>query len=387
MSPVWPSSSRSGSPVRPSQMTTTFCPVSLHGSAVAIRRLSGLNAAFAVDGWSSVITTCRPGWPPGAPRGRPCRRDPRPLIRADRLQCQQDGALGIRLDIGRCGGGELPGERDAFLPLGATALHDREPPVAARRRAGRPPRRAARAAAGSSGAGARPPARSPAGPRTGTFARARSAPPRVPTPSRLCPTAGASVEVAGFPVALVPLLRCLGQVRPESVPLEILLEPAREPRPLADQGLVRHLDPSVARREEAVLREAVEDGAGHYVAVDVELGGGNAAADRRVALVAAHEPEQDPSGRLLLDLRQLLIRALSQARYRTPHATGRFVRLEREARPRRALTRARRARWTAGQPAGLPSTSAGQRVAERRFDMHAGAPGGARSRVAARPGS
>ena len=187
MSPVWPSSSRSGSPVRPSQMTTTFCPVSLHGfrrrDQAAVGTERGVCGGWVVkrhhhlSAWMATWSASRASLPTG----------PRPLT---------------------CGPPPVPAGRRARHPTRYWPLRRWRAPwrtrcvsPARRDRAARPrPRLQARRVDGPPEQRTQPPVRpalalglplaQPAGPRTGTFARARSAPPRVPTPSRLCPTAG-----------------------------------------------------------------------------------------------------------------------------------------------------------------------------------------------------
>ena len=67
-----------------------------------------------------------------------------------------------------------------------------------------------------------------------------------------------AVELGEIPTACVPLLGCLRDVRADLPALDVLLEPAAQARPLADQRLVSDLYRAVRRGEQAILREPVQ---------------------------------------------------------------------------------------------------------------------------------
>ena len=83
--------------------------------------------------------------------------------------------------------------------------------------------------------------------------RSRVVPPR-PLERRGQPRA--AVELARVAAAGVPLARRVAQVVVQPPALGVLLEPAAQPRPLAQQRLVRDLDLALADRDEAARRRA-----------------------------------------------------------------------------------------------------------------------------------
>ena len=70
---------------------------------------------------------------------------------------------------------------------------------------------------------------------------------------------GAPVQLRSVPVGRLPALRTLSQVLSELAALQVLREPLLEPRPLPEQRFVRDLDGAVMRREQPVVREALDD--------------------------------------------------------------------------------------------------------------------------------
>ena len=162
--------------------------------------------------------------------------------------------------------------------------------------------------------------------------------------------------------------------------LRVLLEPAAQPRPLAQQRLVRDLDLALADRDQAVVGEHGED-VGDALAV--ELVERDAAAHDRVALAFARQPQQDPA-RHARAARGRAARRRARRAARPRRARRRCAR----RRPcagagRRGAARARAARWTAAaarrarprRPPSSASTSSGS-------TSQAGAPRGQLDRAA-----
>ena len=146
--------------------------------------------------------------------------------------------------------------------------------------------------------------------------------------SRVDRQAPAAIEVGGVAVARGPLLCRLSQVTAQLAALDVLLQPAPEPWPFADQRLVGDLDHAVVAGEQAVLGEPREHGGAHGVAIGVELGDGDAPADRRFPLALADQAQEHPLGRLALWRGELLVRGLGEARDGAPDPARSLVSLE-----------------------------------------------------------
>ena len=132
--------------------------------------------------------------------------------------------------------------------------------------------------------------------------------------------ARAAVELAGSrpPASHSRAARQLA-VQPAS--LGVLLEPAAQPRPLAQQRLVRDLDLALADRDQALVGEHGEHDLGDALVVAVELGQRHAPAHDRVALALAGQAQQDPA-RELAAAGRAARRRLGQPRHRAAHAAG-----------------------------------------------------------------
>jgi hypothetical protein len=164
----------------------------------------------------------------------------------------------------------------------------------------------------------------------------------------------------------------MGQVPVQAPALGVLLEPATQPRPLAQQRLVRDLRLAFAERDQAVAREHREDPGA------VQLGDGHALA--HVAL--ARETQQDPSRLLALVRSEALVRRLGQPRDRAAHAARPVVRLEVQLPAVALLPQLQQRGRQQRQPAGLALDVRDQRVDEVRLDVQAGAEGGQLDRAA-----
>ena len=106
---------------------------------------------------------------------------------------------------------------------------------------------------------------------------------------------GAAVEVGGLAAAGVPQPRGVAELLVRADPRAVLVEPAAQPRPLADQRLVRDLGRAVVERDEALLGEPLQerlDGA-RGGALGHELADGHAPARVLAALAELGHADQD----------------------------------------------------------------------------------------------
>ena len=186
---------------------------------------------------------------------------------------------------------------------------------------------------------------------------------------------GAAVQLGGVAAARVPLARGLREVAVQPPALRVLLEPAAQPGPLAQQRLVGELRLAVAERDQALGGKRVEHVAG------VELGDRHA----RPRVAVARQAQQDAPRTLAAVRVEPLVCALGQARDRAVHAAAALVGAQGgSARP----PRARAAPWTAAaaRRARPPRRPRAHRRAPARAGGRPGAPG-ARSRAAAPRGA
>ena len=142
---------------------------------------------------------------------------------------------------------------------------------------------------------------------------------------------GAAVEVARFASAPLPVGDGADEVEPDRAPGGILREPALEPGPLPQQGLVGDLDVALARGQQAGGGEGGEDLGQDRVALDVELGERHPAADELGPLAGPCQPEEErPGDRLAVGV-ETGIGGLGQPRDRAVEAAARAIRGERQA--------------------------------------------------------
>ena len=134
-----------------------------------------------------------------------------------------------------------------------------------------------------------------------------------------------AVELARVATRDVPLARGVVQMQVQLAPLCVLLEPAAQARPFAQQRLVRDLDLALADRDEAIVGEHGED-FGHAFAF--ELVERDAATHYGVALAFAGQPQEDPASELAVVGFEPLVGALGQPRHRTVHAARAFIRAD-----------------------------------------------------------
>ena len=107
----------------------------------------------------------------------------------------------------------------------------------------------------------------------------------------------AAVELAAVAAARLPVARGVDQVLVQAAALGVLLEPAAQARPLAQQRLVRDLERLLVRGHEP----AVDEGRQRRRGVLVALGSSSSSGTRRrtnaaLLLAGVGEPQQDPPG-------------------------------------------------------------------------------------------
>ena len=105
----------------------------------------------------------------------------------------------------------------------------------------------------------------------------------------------AAVQLARVAAAGVPLARGGAQVVVQAPALGVLLEPAAQARPLAQQRLVRDLDLALADRDQPLVGQHGEDLGD--ASSPSQLGERHAAAHDGVALALARQAQQDRAAR------------------------------------------------------------------------------------------
>ena len=108
-----------------------------------------------------------------------------------------------------------------------------------------------------------------------------------------------AVELGRIAIALRPLARGCREVGVQTPPLPILLKPAPQPRPLAQQRLMRDLDRAIAHRQQTRVRQDHGHVRDPRVAIHIELGERHPPADDRRPLAKA-EAQHDRPRRVLL---------------------------------------------------------------------------------------
>ena len=205
---------------------------------------------------------------------------------------------------------------------------------------------------------------------------------------------GAAVELGGIALGVAPLPSRADQVVMEAATLGVLLEPAAQPRPLAQQRLVGDLDRALVDGQQPALGEHGERPGGVRVALELELVERDAAADERLRLlVVAGEPQQHRPRPAPLGLAQALVGVLGQAGDRPVDAAGALVGAVAKRAPVAALPELEQRGREQRQAAGLAGDVADQRRDQPRLDPQPGparraarSPGAARRGASARPG-
>src|SRR6266540_2574077 len=130
-----------------------------------------------------------------------------------------------------------------------------------------------------------------------------------------------SVQLTCVPPRAGPLLRRLDHVLVEPPSGTVLLQPLAEPRPLAKERLVGHLDRALAHRHQPGFRQNVQHAGYVLIALRIELGEGDAAPHRSLTL-ARGQPKQDAAGDARLLSGQPTVGLLRQPGHRPPYPTG-----------------------------------------------------------------
>ncbi len=183
-----------------------------------------------------------------------------------------------------------------------------------------------------------------------------------------CRQARAAIELAAVAAAGVPFARGGTKVAVQPPAFRVVLQPAAQARPLAQQGLVRDLDLALGDREQAAVGELVEDGAG----VVAELLEGHAGADDGLALSLPGEPQQDAARHPLAVAVQSPVRALGQAGHRRVHAARLLIGGEPQEPSVASLPQLEQAGGEQRQGPRLTLDVVDQRVRQVGLDLQAG---------------
>ena len=133
----------------------------------------------------------------------------------------------------------------------------------------------------------------------------------------------AAIELRPITAAIAPLARGPGEVAVDALAVAVLLEPARKPRPLAQERLVSNLDAALTDRDQAALGEDVE----HAPAVVAELVERDAPPHGGAAFLGGQPQQQAPGGDPLVRF-EALVGRLGQPRHGAAHAARALVRGE-----------------------------------------------------------
>src|SRR5438067_12087264 len=150
--------------------------------------------------------------------------------------------------------------------------------------------------------------------------------------------------------------------------LQVLLEPALQPRPLAQKRFMCDLDRAVARRQQSRVREDREDLCDPLVVVRVELCERYTAADDRSCLAGA-EAKHDRPCRVLLLRVEPRVRLLRESRNGAANATGAPIGLVAETATVSAAPQLEQRGGEERQAAGLAGDIADQGLHERTLDL------------------
>jgi hypothetical protein len=183
------------------------------------------------------------------------------------------------------------------------------------------------------------------------------------------------VDVARVAPTLVPLAGGVGEVAMDCATLGILVQPATQPRPLAQQRLVRHLHRRGAHRQQPALGEHREHAIDVRVGVGLELRERDPPSDDRAANILSSQSQQHGSRNALLRRLQPAESLLRQPRHRSTHTADALVGRVTQA-PRVApLPQLEQGRRQQREGSGLIVDVRQQGVDELRLHVQAGAPG------------
>ena len=184
----------------------------------------------------------------------------------------------------------------------------------------------------------------------------------------------AAIQLAGVAAACIPGGRSVAQVVVQATALRILLQPAPEARPFAQQRLVRDLDLAFADRHQPIAREHGQHLSDALVTVGLELSHRDAPARRRRALALFRQAEQDPARGLALLEIEPLVGALGQPRHGAVQTAGALIGVQPQLVAVTVLPQLEQAGREQRQRAGLAGDVVEQRIDELWLDGHPGAP-------------
>ena len=190
------------------------------------------------------------------------------------------------------------------------------------------------------------------------------------------------VQLPRVTPGLVPLAGGADQMAVQGPPLDVLLQPAAQPRPLAQQRLVGHLHTVLAHAEQPLVDQGVQHRPAPLVMGWGDLVERHAAAHHRLALARPGQAQQDPAGHRLLARRQPKPGAFGQPGHRPPHPTGLLVGGQGQRAAVAVLPALQQRTRQQRQPPGLLGDLADHRLGQARFQLQSGPTGGQLDRAA-----
>jgi hypothetical protein len=145
-----------------------------------------------------------------------------------------------------------------------------------------------------------------------------------------CPVQGAgqphpSVQLSGVAAGLVPFAGGTDEVAVQRPTLDVVLQPAPQPRPLAQQRLVGYLYGVLALGEQPLVGQGVQHRPDTLVTALGELVEGHPASDHCLALARPDQPQEDPTSGVLVVGVELLPGPFGQPSHRAVHPSGLLV--------------------------------------------------------------
>ena len=134
-----------------------------------------------------------------------------------------------------------------------------------------------------------------------------------------------AVGVAGVAPALVPVARGVGDVTLHTAAPRVVLQPAAQARPLAQQRFVGYLHRGGAHREQPALGERREYAGEVLSILALELCERDAPAHDRAALALPGQSQQKPARKPLVGEVEPAVRVLGHSRDRSAYAAGALV--------------------------------------------------------------
>jgi hypothetical protein len=184
--------------------------------------------------------------------------------------------------------------------------------------------------------------------------------------------ARAAVQLAGIAAGALPFSCGRAQVAAHLAPLGVVLQPAAQPWPLAQQRLVCDLDLALADREQAPVDELVEHGPGLWL----ELVEGDASAHDGVAVALSREPQEDRPRDPPLAVVEPFVAAFGQSPDRAAHAAGLLVGGQAQPPALAALPELEQRGGQQRESPGLVVDVGDQGIDELGVHKQSGAPGG-----------